>query len=240
MRKSPEKYVQRVARCTLAVTAQQWPFAATHAARIDAHWARRRTENPAMFNGVVHLLTALDIEAGACVAHFVRTDFKSYLTWREQGYPAAGVRDGFGSALIRSVEGHVLLGRQRAGNLNSGQAYPPGGFIDARDVDPDGIIDIEASIAREMAEETGLDPATLECAGGYLVTFAGPLLSIAAEYRSRLPADELRARILRHIAADPQSELVDAVIVRTGADLARIDMPEYARVLLGWLLAAPS
>ena len=45
-------------------------------------------------------------------------------------------------------------------------------------------IDIDASIAREIGEETGLDAAALTRVPGYRVTLAGPLVSIAAEFCS--------------------------------------------------------
>jgi hypothetical protein len=55
----------------------------------------------------------------------------------------------------------VLLGRQSEGNLNSELAYPPRGLIDASDTVA-GTMDIDASIAPELEEETRLTPAKLE------------------------------------------------------------------------------
>ena len=236
--------VQRVDRCVLETVVQPWPFARDNGAAIDAHWQSSSAANPAMFNGVIRLVADASIEATlgdgpdrTFHATLLRTEFKCYLYWRSLGFPDTGVRDGFGSALIRSADGHIVLGRQRRGNINAGQCYLPGGFIDPRDVLANGIVDIDASIAREVAEETGLGPADLDALPGYLLTFAGPLISIAREHRSRLNAAELRARIRAHIAEDPQSELTDAVIVRSPADLVGLDMPSYAQVLLPWLFA---
>ena len=227
--------VERVATCRLTVDASAWPYAAQHAPQIDTHWHRRRAENPAMFNGVIHLLHTEASATGAIAGTFLRTDFKSYLHWREQGFPEAGVRDGFGSALIRSAEGHVLLGRQRQGNINAGLAYLPGGFIDQRDVLTDGSIDLDASIVRELTEETGLTATDVSIAPGYIVTRRGALLAISREIVSPLSSQELRARILSHIGDDPQSELVDAVIMRSTADFDGTAMHPYARQLLTWL-----
>jgi 8-oxo-dGTP pyrophosphatase MutT (NUDIX family) len=229
--------VTRMATCRLSLTCAAWPYARTNARPIDAHWARRHAENPAMFNGVIHLLHGMTRDGDAFRGRLLRSDFKSYLYWREQGFPEAGVLDAFGSALIRSSDGHVLLGRQRAGNVNAGLAYLPGGFIDERDV-RDAEIDIDASILRELAEETGLARGDYEVLPGYLLTASGALLSIAREVVSPLPAEALRARILAHIAADPKSELVDAVIVRSAADLDDARMHAYAHRLLTWVFAA--
>jgi len=230
--------VVRVDRCELQATGEAWDFARRYRAEIDAHWERRKAERARFFNGTVHLMAGHAVAEGVLTARFIRTDFKSFLYWRETGTPDRSVTDAFGSALIRSAEGHVLLGRQREGNINGGLAYLPGGFIDARDVAADGAIDIEASILRELCEETGLLPAALERSPGFITTFAGASVSIAAEFRSRLPSEALEGQILRHIGADPNSELAGVVIVSSARDLAGLDMPAYARVLLNVLFKA--
>ncbi len=229
--------VLRFRTCRLTVTTDAWPYAVAEADAIDRHWQRRSSENPALFNGVIHMLRTATVEADHFDGAFLRTNFKSYLYWREQGFPAAGIRDAFGSALLRSREGHVLLGRQGGGNLNAGQAYLPGGFIDHRDVAANGAIDIDGSILRELHEETALEPAEFEVRPGYIVTFSGPLLSIGLELQSSLDAATLRTRILSHIAREKNSELTDILIVRSPSDLEGQAIVPYAAQLLEWLFA---
>lgn len=229
-------HVARVDHCSLTVGHESWAFAGAHREEIDRHWTRRSAENPGFFNGVIHMLTHHDLTGSTFLGTFVRTDFKSYLYWRETGFSEAGVRDAFGSALIRSAEGHVLLGRQREGNINSGLAYLPGGFIDSRDIGPGGSIDIVGSVLREVGEETGIPASSFTQKPGYYLTFAGPLISVAVELVSSERAEDLRQRMLAHMREDPQSELVDAVIVRSRADLAGLAMPDYARILIEHLL----
>lgn len=230
--------VTRVRDCSLHVVAEDWAFALENAEAIDAHWARRSRENATYFNGIIHLMRRSQIEAGMFHGEFLRTDFKSYLYWRETGFPPAEVLDGFGSALIRSGEGHIVLGRQRAGNINSGLTYLPGGFIDERDVGERGVIDIEGSILREVQEETGLSGGDYLVQPGYILTLDGPMLSMAREIVSPLPAEGLRRRILDHFAGDTSSELTDAVIVRAPEDIdgAAAPMHPYAQRLLRRLL----
>jgi len=228
----------RIAQCALSVAVEPWPFAEHRGAEIATHWQRARAERPKLFDGTVHMLREWALEGERFRGSFLRTDFKSFLFWRDSGYADAGVRDCFGSAVIRSAEGHVLLGRQTSGHVNAGLAYPPGGFIDVRDVRDDGAIDIEASIARELAEETGLEPDGLERAPGYLLTRAGPLVSIGIEWRSRLPAEALRERILGHVRSQAVPELADIVIVRRADQIDEDRVPRYARALLRAALAA--
>lgn len=232
--------VERLSRCSFFATPRGWDFAESHAESIDRNWADRTRANPSLFNGVVYVMDALRIEAGVCSGTFQRTDFKSYVFWRDRGYPEAGVRHAFGSGLLLSAEGHVILGVQRAGTLHAGQAYMPGGFIDHRDVAPDGRIDVAASVARELAEETGLTPGELTREPGCLVTFAGSLVSVAITMRSRLRSQALRERILAHIAHETEPELADAVIVRSTDDLAALVVPRYAQLTLSWLFAQSS
>ncbi len=158
----------QVARCALTVGAEPWPFAERHKDAIAAHWRKCQIARPKLFDGTIYLTRSFALEHGALAGTLVRTDFKTFLYWREcGGGDDQGVRDGFGAAVIRSAEGYVLLGRQSEGNLNAGLAYPPSGMIDARDV-TDGAVDIEASIVRELREETGLEASELARAPGFV------------------------------------------------------------------------
>lgn len=234
----PANAIVRAERCRLVVGDGTWAFADARQADIAAHWQRRTAESPTLFDGRIFLMERLRLAGETLEATFVETRFRNLLYWKDQGYPDDSVRDAFGSALIRSREGHVLLGRQAAGHINAGLAYLPGGFIDARDVAADGGIDIEASIAREIAEETGLEAAALARVPGYHVTLAGPLVSIAAEFRSDLTSAELAEAIRAHIAGDAEAELADVVVVRSASDLDGLAMPHFARLLLRALLPA--
>lgn len=232
--------VTAVESCEISVGPAAWTYAHSLSAEIDDNWRAAVRDNPNFFNGTIHLMDQLDIAAGKLAARLLRTEFKNYLYWRQKGFPETGVRDGFGSALIQSRDGAYLLGRQRAGNVNAGLVYLPGGFIDARDVDAAGNIDIAASIIREVAEETGLSATDLSPRPGFIVTQHAAQVSIAKTLDVAMDADALAARIARHIAAEPDAELEDVVIVRTAADLDGLAMPAFARILIGALLTKGS
>jgi hypothetical protein len=228
----------RVARCTFQVSDWRWPFAQEHAEVIARDWQRRQAELPQLFDGTIYLLRDHAIDGDALIGSFFKTDFKTFLYWRD--HRTAGtetVRESFGASLIRSAEGHVLLGRQGPGQLNSGRVYPPSGLIDGDDV-RDGTIDIDASIARELAEETGLGSDTMQRAPGYILALVGLQVAIAAEWQSALPAEQLRERIMAHIRSQAEPELDDIVIVRTHADIDARTMPPHARALLRTVLPA--
>lgn len=172
------------------------------------------------------------IEDARLTADLIETDFASFLYWKDTDYPEAGVRDGFGSALIRARNGEVLLGRQQLGNVNAGLLYMPGGFIDPRDVRCDGGVDIDRSVAREFKEETGLSVAAFNRRGGYLVTEAGAQVSIAVELVSDLEAKELRAVLVSQIARQNEPELSDFVVYDRPPGAHEADVAAFSRVAL--------
>ncbi|MEQ1696955.1 MAG: NUDIX hydrolase [Hyphomicrobiaceae bacterium] len=226
--------VEWVSDCRLVAHREGWAFAREQAEAIEAHWRQRLLTHPGYFNGIVYAMAGGGGAGadGVYAASMVATDFKSFLYWKEAGYLDMGIRDAFGSAILRSREGHVLLGRQSAGNINAGQAYLPGGFIDQRDVAADGTIDIGASIARELAEETGLRAGEVETLPGFRIISIGHQVSMAREFCSALGSDELRALILSRIGADAEAELMDIVVVRSQNDLSGKNVPAYTALAL--------
>src|SRR5690348_13418591 len=109
----------RVSRCELALSAEPWRYAERHRDAIAAYWQRVSAERPKLFDGCVHVLTSYALRNATLSGTFARTDFKSFLYWREHGTEAPAI-DAFGSSLIRSSDGGVLLGRQVEGHLNGG------------------------------------------------------------------------------------------------------------------------
>jgi len=199
--------------CDLQVGDGAWRYAALNATNIERHWRRAFSRNPGLFNGTIYLMDSYQVSGRRFKATFLRTDFKSYLHWRFEGFPQAGVVDAFGSGILRSKEGHVILGRQALGHVNGGLCYMPGGFIDERDVGYDGRVDIDNSIEREVLEETGLDVLKKKRNPGYLLTFHGVQISIGVMYHCSHSGSDLEELISRHIAGEENPELAGVSIV---------------------------
>ncbi|MGQ0457007.1 MAG: NUDIX hydrolase [Hyphomicrobium sp.] len=230
--------VFEAAAADLRVVDWSWPFANENRDAIDRHWDAACAANPRYFNGVVYLTANPRLENAVVRAELLAAQFKAVLYWRECGFADASVLDGFGSALIRSADGAVLLGRQRPGHINSGLTYLPGGFIDARDIAADGRVDIVGSVLRELEEETGLGAADGVPAPGLLVTRVGPQLSFAVTYQAQATADALVGKIMRRLDGDPHSELQEVVAVRRRNDLAGSTLPPYAALLMKHVFAS--
>jgi 8-oxo-dGTP pyrophosphatase MutT (NUDIX family) len=229
-------HVVPVSTVDLRAREAPWPFAERNAAAIALHWEKRQSENPGFFNGTIHMLQSYELHGGHFRGRVFPTRFANFLYWRDHGCPDKSVRDCFGSALIRSNDGQYILGRQAPGHINTGMTYLPGGFIDQRDVDAEGRVDIAGSVAREMREEAGFDATDFAKSGGALLTFDENLLSIAIEFVSSANAEVLLAEGEAHVRTDSEGELEALVAIRTMTDLDALQVPAYARHLLQHVL----
>lgn len=247
---NPHAAVVRIERCDCRLAGHDWAFARKAAARIDRDWANAIARNPAYFDGIVLLTSSYRLDGtcprlsgtapGVCEGGILRmtlfeTRFRNYLAWRHDGYADTGVIDGFGSAVVHAADGAILLVRQHAGNVNEGLHYFPSGFIDTRDVDASGAVDIAASVVREMAEEVGIGLDDVTRRPGFVLTRAGPHLSIGVEFDSALPAEALARRIRRYLEHTSDPEIADVAFVRSKADLTRLDLAPHCAVLLDHL-----
>ena len=233
--------VVHVSDCDLILQPGAWQYAIDNAAKIDQYWHQMCQANPAFFNGPVLLLSKWSMSPQKVFqATFLRAEFKAYLYWRSTGFEHAGVFDAFGSALLRSADGGLLLGEQSQGNVNAGFSYPPGGFIDDDDVHGDGTsektIDIGSSIRREIFEETGVDPAALSPQPGFWLTFSGAQISIAIVFETGHKAEELRRVVRQSLVKQTCAELADVHIVSSMDELSALRVPNFTHSLLAALL----
>lgn len=214
----------QVDRLDLSFAPKPWPFADERRAEIDAHFAERQRQNPALWNGPVLLLYRQVVVGGTFRGEYLETDFASFITWRDLGRPLAGVRDCFGAAAVISSDGAVLLGEMGRHTANAGKIYFPCGTPDPSDI-VDGKVDLAWSVERELKEETGLDIAEFEIGEGWTTVVDGPLIVQIRTLRSKDDAETLRARMLAHLAAEAQPELADIHVVRGPHDYVPAMLP---------------
>ncbi len=237
-----EGRVEHVGRCELLVEQRRWPFAERNSKVIDTHWQAAVSDNPSYFNGRVFMLADGALGRQDFSGVLTAVDFREFLYWRETRSDDATLRDCFGTAVVVSADGKVMLGRQRAGNINAGRTYLPGGFIDERDVDEQGRVDIVASILRELAEETGLNVARgdvgLKREPGFYLTIIGQQVSIGVMLKSNVDAERLQNGVEAYLATDPNGELDAVVFVASEDDLGNYDVPAYARCVVRHLFSS--
>lgn len=231
--------VMQVTRCVFTVSDATWGYATTNERAIETHWQHQKKLNPNYFNGPIWLLQNWSVENGDTFhGTFLQAEFRAYLYWRHRNFEPAGVFDAFGSGLVKSADGAILLGEQSPGNVKAGFSYPPSGFIDGDDVS-DGRIDIDRHIAREILEETGLAvSSSCQRRSGYLITLSGAQISIAALFQSADSATHLDQYIAKTLERQRQGELAGVHWVRSKAEMAGLSVPAYVKVLMAALFNA--
>ena len=217
-----------------SIAPHEWPFARVRSAEIAAHFAARRAETPALWNGRMLLLHEWSVASGGMRGTFFETDFANYMAWRDWGFPDASVTNCFSMGVIRSTDGAYLLGVMGAHTANAGKIYFPAGLPDPSDV-TGGTVDLAANVAREVAEETGLAEADFSARPGWCAVFAGPRIALMQVLQARASAADLRARVLDHIARETKPELADVRVIRGRADFDPM-MPPFITAYLSYLL----
>lgn len=216
--------VVRIERLDFAYAPRSWPFAQSRRAEIDAHFARRKSERPALFNGQVLMLYEHAVDGAVLRGSYLKTDYASFLSWIDWGYPEAGVRDSFSQGALRSSDGAFLLGVMGPHTAQAGKIYFPAGTPDLSDVKGDNV-DLTASVWREVEEETGLTAADVEAEAGWHSVFAGAQIAHLKIMQAREDAVALRERIMTFLKRQDPPELCDIRIVRSLADLDPMMLP---------------
>jgi 8-oxo-dGTP pyrophosphatase MutT (NUDIX family) len=225
-----EPAIFAVERLELSFKPKPWAFAQERRAEIDAYFAALRREKPALWNGRVLLLHSQVVRDGVFSGEYLETDYASFVAWGAWGRPPAGVRDCFGAAALLASDGAFLLGVMAPHTYNAGRIYFPCGTPDPDDI-VDGKVELEASVWRELAEETGLTAADVAAEPGWTTVADGNQIAQIKLARCKETAEVIRARILRHLAREAQPELADIRIVRGRQDLDEA-MPRFVTAFL--------
>ena len=238
----PQHGLVDVARLDCRLSPYDWVFAGDQAARVDAHWAVQRQAKPALFDGRVLLAHAVDVDTDldgdTLRARYFETGFKSFLGWRDFGFPGAPVANCFAMAALRAADSTFLLGEMSGGTANAGKLYFPSGTPDSTDIVDDDRIDLEASIVRELEEETGLTPADVTMDDGWTIVFEGTaVVACMKSVRSTETVAALQKRLAAFNATQADPELSRLVPVASRADYDRQRMPAF---MLRYLDAALS
>jgi 8-oxo-dGTP pyrophosphatase MutT (NUDIX family) len=207
-----------------------WPFAQERRGEIDAYFAQRHERSPQLWNGRVLLARGYRIAGRSLTGTCFETDFASFLAWRDWSFPDPAVTNCFAMGALRSRDGAFLLGVMGSHTANAGLVYFPAGTPDPNDV-ADGRLDLAGSIAREVAEETGLAATDYAAEAGWHAVPAGPRLALMKILVSDAPAADLQRRMRDHIAREDKPELADIRIVRGPGDFDPL-MPPFVTAFL--------
>jgi len=223
-----------VGELDLRVSDDEWAFARDHRPGIDRHWQAIMAERPSLWNGEVLLCNRAAVDGGHFTATLVKSDFASFIAWRDWGRPDATVRNCFAVPAVFSSDGALLFGEMNGWTLNAGKSYPPSGSLEPKDVAGDGRVDVLGSMRTELREETGLDLADAR-AGETVVIFEGPRLAIVQRYDFDLDFSGMQELFAVHAAREDNPELSSIEAVR---NISQIDsrMPGYAQDIIRYFL----
>lgn len=227
--------VEPISALDLRLGGEGWAFAEREQARIGAHWREISSRNPRIWNGEVLICTGFGLEREVLTARFARTDYASFIAWRDWGWPDQSVRNCFGAPAVFSSDGALVFGVMAPHTLNGNMLYPPSGSLEPRDVRDDGTVDVLGSITTELMEETGLDVAAAE-QGELVAFFDGPRLAIVRKLVFPLRFKEIEARFTAHAGAQAVPELVRLEAIRSTTQIDST-MPGFAQEIVRYFFA---
>jgi 8-oxo-dGTP pyrophosphatase MutT (NUDIX family) len=222
--------IHRVTTLDLSLRPRPWPFAGERRADIDAHFALRQSEKPQIWNGRVLLGRNPVFTRDRFSSDYFETDFASFLAWRDWGFPDQDVFNGFGMGALRCSDGAFVMGEMGQHTATAWSIYFPSGTPDLDDINED-TVDIAGSVAREVAEETGLTPADYRADAHWDCVVSGVAVAMIRILHVDSPGEALRARIEANLAQQHQPELAAIHLVRKTSDLMAA-MPRFVTAFI--------
>lgn len=207
-------------------------FAERNRGAIAAHWDLVVPHDQRLWNGPQFLFTDVSCAGGVLSATGHRTDYAAFLYWRDHKRDGTATHIA-GSSLPVTTDGAIVAARMAAHTSNAGRLYFPAGALDPDDV-RDGVIDITASIRRELAEETGLAPSKAAFDPFMVAARGDHAWFVARRCRLDLTFDACVAQMRAHQAETGDDELAELVAIRAPRE-AEMLVP-YARALALWHL----
>jgi len=207
------------------------PFAERSRAAALANWQREVAAKPALFDGRITLFASMHIADGVLSGAFHMTDYSSFLHWRRM----RGAREGehaYAHAVIVARDGDLLAVRMGNHTANAGRVYFASGSFEPQDV-REGRIDVEANMAREVAEETGLRLADMQPEAGYHIYSVESGTVVVRRYHSDRPAGELAEAVRAHVASQADPELEGPVILSSGSG-SNEDFADQMHAIVDW------
>lgn len=203
----------------IAVAPWSWKFAIDRRDEIDRHFAQLQRHRAGVWNGRVLLLNRYAITGRILRGTCFETDYASFCAWRSWNFADPAVANAFAAGALEAADGAFLVGEMAPYTAAAGRLYFPAGTPEPDDIGADGKLDFADNVRRELKEETGLDIGEFDAAPGWCMVRDRGFVALLKRLKARENAQELRCRIMRHLASQANPELVDIRIVRGPGDL---------------------
>ena len=229
----PRNSIVPVSAIEVRLDSGQHPFEAANAHAIESNWQREVSANPALFDGTIVLLAELAYVDGRLSGRCHAVRYATLLYWRRNR--PQGAEHAFAHAGLVSSDGALVAIRMASHTANAGRIYFAAGSFEPFDF-RDGLVDVEANMAREVREETGLDISATPHDASYHLHSRDSATVIFRRCYLDETADQIAARIAAFVASEEQSEIDGAVVIRKGDELPDGVMP-YMKAIIDWHFA---
>lgn len=226
-----------VQECRLRLDPSPHPFETANREAIEENWRREQAANPALFDGMVVLLSRLTYSGGLLsgICHAAR--YSAFMLWRQRR-PVAGAQHIYAQAVPVGADGALLAVRMGGHTANPGKVYFASGSFEPPEEFPDGIADVEGNMARELAEETGLDLLAGRPAGLLHMLWRETGVVLFRRYVFDQTAAALAERVKAFVAADPEPEIDGPVTISGPADLPT-RLQDHMPPIIDWHFSTP-
>lgn len=207
------------------------PLEVAHMPAIEANWQAEFSANPALFDGRLSLLARLAYRGRRLVGRCHMVRYATFLYWRRTR-PHAETGHAFAHPMPVTSDGALIAARMGPRTANPGRVYFAAGSFDEQDFHA-GKVDVERNMAREIAEEIGVDLAGLARDPHYFACSGDAGTAIFRRYRLPMTAAEADRAIRAFIASEADPEVAEPVVIRAADDLPQ-GLSPHMPALIGW------
>jgi 8-oxo-dGTP pyrophosphatase MutT (NUDIX family) len=214
------------------------PLQAMRQAEIEANWRAEQAANPALFNG--EMLMHRDIRIGKdglLTANAHLTSYATMLWWRKQ-HDRPVAEHLFPIAVPITRDGAILAIEMGAHTANGGRVYCAAGSLDVHDI-VGGRVDFAGNMQREVAEEIGMDIASMTPLSDYFGLRVNRAVTVVRAFQLPYDAEEASARVRAHMAVDHEKEIAGPVIIRN-AETTTNNYPAFMPPIIEWIFGSES
>lgn len=209
----PEKTVFHVESVRMHVLAGDHPFHIAERKAAAENWVQEVAAKPALFDGRMILQRRIGLGEDGLFSEGHVIPFSTFLWWRKQPERHGGLHV-YAYPVLESSDGALIAIRMGEHTANAGMVYFACGSFEPEDV-ADGFCDPERNMRREVLEETGIDLKDATVTPGYYVAHFHRAVTLFRLFRFELTADEMIARIERHMQIAEDKEIAGPVAIRS-------------------------
>lgn len=195
----------------LTVDPDPHPFYVQEKANIQRNWLDEVAAQPALFDGQLLLHRDIRLDNGHLRAASHLVPFSTFLWWRKQP-ERLGAAHLFSVAVIVSSDGAIIAVKMGDHTANPGKVYCAAGSLDAHDI-VGNVVDPDANMAREVAEETGLDLALAQPGDKTYGLWRDKAFTLFRYFHFSETAEQLLDLIHAHMVQDEEQEIAGPVAI---------------------------